>query len=134
LWVKKKCDLRRLVQNCTFFVQLSCMVFFQYFLKFLKKFLVFQWLKKSANLFSLKIKSLEKKKCVYKYITFFQKIFLKKTAFTKKIQFCTSRRKSHFFFDSQILQNYKTFDSPCTNSIKKCINTSANCECTNNSF
>ena len=30
---KKKCDLRRLVQNCTFFVQLSCMVFFQYFLK-----------------------------------------------------------------------------------------------------
>ena len=30
---QKKFDLRRLVQNCTFFVQLSCMVFFQYFLK-----------------------------------------------------------------------------------------------------
>ena len=30
---QRKCDLRRLVQKCTFFVQLSCMVFLKYFLK-----------------------------------------------------------------------------------------------------
>ena len=49
---KKRCDLRRLVQNCTFFVQLSCMVFFQYFLKICKKFFGTPMpQKKSANLF-----------------------------------------------------------------------------------
>ena len=30
-WVKKRFNLRRLVQNCAFFVQLSCMVFFLMF-------------------------------------------------------------------------------------------------------
>ena len=71
-WVKEKCDLRRLMQNCTFFVQLS--MFFQYFLK-ICNFLVLQWPKrKSVNLFSLKIKSSEKQKCV-------KKLFLSKSKF-----------------------------------------------------
>ena len=33
-WVKKKCDLRRLVKKWFFFVQLSCRVFFNFFWKF----------------------------------------------------------------------------------------------------
>ena len=65
-WVKK-CDLRRLVQNCNFFVQLSCMVFFNIFRKFVT-FLVLQWPEKNLRIFfSLKIKSLEKQKCIKKY-------------------------------------------------------------------
>ena len=65
-WVKEKCDLRHLMQNCTFFVQLSMF------------FLVLQWPKrKSANLFSLKIKSSEKQKCVYKLFLSKSKNFLK---------------------------------------------------------
>ena len=49
-WVKEKCELRRLVQNCTFFCATLLYGVFQ---------------KKSANLFFLKIKCLEKQKCVY---------------------------------------------------------------------
>ena len=72
----KKCDLLRLLQNCTFFVQLSCMVFFQYFSKILIFFDISIDLKKKfANFFfSLKIKSSEKQKCVYK-------LFLSKSNF-----------------------------------------------------
>ena len=75
-WVKKKCDLPRLVQKCTFCVQLSCRAFFKYFLKVCNFFLVLQWpQKKSANFFSLKIKSLEKQKCVNKLFLSKSKIF-----------------------------------------------------------
>ena len=49
--VIKKCDFRRLVQNCTFFVQLSCMVFFQYFWKICNSFGTPMAQKKYANLF-----------------------------------------------------------------------------------
>ena len=75
---KKKCDLRRLVQNCTFFVQLSCMMFFQYFLKICNIYWYFNGPKKSANLFSLKIKSSEKQKCV-------NKLFLSKSDLLKRL-------------------------------------------------
>ena len=59
------CDLRHLVQNCTFFVQLSFMggvfnIFFENLF-----FLVLQWLKrKSANLIFLS-KKVQKSKNVY---------------------------------------------------------------------
>ena len=46
------------------FVQLSCMVFLQYFLKFLLFLGVSMAQKKCEPLFSLKIKSSEKQKCV----------------------------------------------------------------------
>ena len=62
--VKKKCDQQRLVQKCTFFVQLFCMVFFNIFGIF---FLVLQRPKKiRETFFSLKIKSSEKQRCVHK--------------------------------------------------------------------
>ena len=66
-WVsQKKCDLLRLVQNCTFFVQLSRMVFFQYFLKICNIFgTPMAQQKKSTNFFSLKIISLEKQKILH---------------------------------------------------------------------
>ena len=65
--VKKRCDLQRLVQNCIFFVQLSCMFFKYYFLKICK----FNWYsngpkKNRRTFFSLKIKSSEEQKCVNK--------------------------------------------------------------------
>ena len=76
--VKKKCHLRRLVQICTFFMQLSCMVYFQYFLK-ICNFLVLQWPQKNPRtFFSLKIKSSEKQKCV-------NKLFLLKSKILKRL-------------------------------------------------
>jgi len=75
---KKKCDLRLLVQNCTFFVQLSCMVFLKYFLKICNFFGTPIAPKKSTNRFSLKIKSSEKQKCVYK-------LFLSKSKILKRL-------------------------------------------------
>ena len=60
------CDLRHLVQNCTFFVQLSFMGGFQYFFENLFFFGTPMPQKKIREpYFSLK-KSLEKQKCVYK--------------------------------------------------------------------
>ena len=50
-WVKKKCDLRRLVQNCIFFVELTCMVFFRYFLKICNFFWYSNGLKKNPRTF-----------------------------------------------------------------------------------
>ena len=53
------------------------MVFFQYLLKIFNVFWYFNDPKKSANLFSLKIKGLEKQKCV-------NKLFLSKSKIKKK--------------------------------------------------
>ena len=61
----KKCDLRRLVQNCTLFSCNSCMVIFQHFLNVFNFLWYFNGPKKIRQLFySLKIKSSEKQKCV----------------------------------------------------------------------
>jgi len=76
--VKKKRDLRRLVKNCNFFVQLSCMVFFSIFFENLYLFWYFNDPKKTANLFSLKIKNSEKQKCV-------NKLFLSKSKILKRM-------------------------------------------------
>ena len=63
---QKKCDLGRLVQNCTLFCGILLYGVFNIVWKFVFV-LVLQWPpKKSANLFSLKIKGSEKQKCVYK--------------------------------------------------------------------
>jgi len=81
---KKKWNLRRLVQKYAFFVQLSWMVFYQYFLKICIFFgtPIIQWPKKNPQIFfSLKIKSSEKQKCVYKLFISKSKI---KKKFTKK--------------------------------------------------
>jgi len=65
----KKCDLRRLLQNCTIFVQISWMVFFLYFRKICNFIMVLQWpYKNSRTFFSPKIKSSEKHKCVNKLL------------------------------------------------------------------
>jgi len=75
------------MQNCTFFVQLSCMVYFQYFFENLYFFLVLQWPKrKSANLFSLKIKSSEKQKCIHL-------LFLSKSKFFQRFRITQNQRK-----------------------------------------
>ena len=78
-WVKNKCDLRRLYQNCTFLVQLFCMVVFQYFLKIC---ILFFWyshgLKENPRtFFSLKIKSSEKQKCIHYLFISKSKILLR---------------------------------------------------------
>ena len=66
-WVKKKCDLRRLVQNCTFFVQLSFMVLFQYFLKICNFFGTPMTQKKIRESFFLSKWKVQKSKIVHSY-------------------------------------------------------------------
>ena len=61
----KKCDLRRLVQNCTLFSCNSCMVIFQHFLNVFNFFMVLQWpKKKSANFYFLSKSKVQKNKNV----------------------------------------------------------------------
>ena len=67
---QKKWDLRRLVQICTFFVQLSGMVFFQYFFWKTCNFLVLQWPKKISKPFFLSKSKIQKNKNVLRKYCF----------------------------------------------------------------
>ena len=70
--------LRRLVKNCTFFVQLSWIGVYNIFWRFVF-FLLFQWpIKYPRTFFSLKIKSSVKQKCV-------NKLFLLKPKILKRL-------------------------------------------------
>ena len=62
---KKKRDLRRLLQNITFFWQLCCMVFFQYFLKIFIFFGTPMVRKKNPRIFFLSKSKVQKSKNVY---------------------------------------------------------------------
>ena len=64
----------------SFFVQISCLVFFQYFLKICNFFDTSMARKKSAYLFSLKIKTSEEQKCV-------NKLFLSKSKISKRLNY-----------------------------------------------
>ena len=71
---KIKCDLRRLVQKCNFFVQLSCRVFFKYFLKICNFFGTSMAQKNPRSFFLSKSKVHKNKNvqttCFYRNITF----------------------------------------------------------------
>ena len=70
-WVKKKCDLRRLVQNCTFFFATLLYGVFSIFFENLYFFLVLQWPpKKSANLFFSQNQKFRKGKMCIHIISF----------------------------------------------------------------
>ena len=61
----KKCDLRRLVLNCTFLFNSPVWCVVNIFLEICNVFGIPMVLKNLVNLFSLKIKSLGKQKCEY---------------------------------------------------------------------
>ena len=71
--MKKKCELRLLVQNCTIFVQSHVWYFFNIFLNF---FLVLQWPKKIRETFLLSKSEVQKSKNVYVILHFYQILIL----------------------------------------------------------
>ena len=95
---KKKCDLRRLVQNCTLlYATLLYVVFFNIFWKIVILLVLQNPPKKSVNLFSPKIKSSEKQKCVNKLFLSKSKIFKR---FSKNWQNCYKKIRIFQFWSN----------------------------------